>query len=230
MGKRQRPSWDDTWMSMAATIAKRSLCSRDQVGAVIASTTNRVVAVGYNNPTAGFDHQGENCLAWCPRARDMATLVGYEHDPSMMHKHELTTMETTMDETILEVDGVARYRFNHEDDNLTLMNEIMEKCGWRPRYETDKTRKTSDQPCVSLHAEANALVVCDRTQRELGTIYTTSIPCYDCAKLIANSGLARVVYLETGRGLERLEREKINPLAYLKDQGIGVTRYGPRTR
>lgn len=146
-------------MSMAATIAKRSLCSRDQVGAVIASTTNRVVAVGYNNPTAGFDHQGMDCLAWCPRARD-----------------------------------------------------------------------DSNQPCVSLHAEANALVVCDRTQRELGTIYTTSIPCFNCAKLIANSGLARVVYLETGRGLERLEREKINPLTYLKDQGIGVTRYGPRTR
>lgn len=146
-------------MSMAETIAKRSLCSRDRVGAVIASITERVVATAYNNPAAGFDHQGVDCTAWCPRVRD-----------------------------------------------------------------------DSDQPCVSLHAEANALVVCDRTQRELGTIYTTSIPCFNCAKLIANSGLARVVYRETKRGLERLERESINPLAYLEDQGIGVTRYESRTR
>lgn len=33
----------------------------------------------------------------------------------------------------------------------------------------------------------------DRTLREGGTIYVTSHVCYGCAKLIANSGLARVV-------------------------------------
>lgn len=47
--------------------------------------------------------------------------------------------------------------------------------------------------CPSLHAEANALMVCDRTVREGGTIYVTSHVCFTCAKLIANSGLERVV-------------------------------------
>jgi dCMP deaminase len=47
--------------------------------------------------------------------------------------------------------------------------------------------------CPSLHAEANALSVCDRSVREGGTIYITSHSCFNCAKLIANSGLARVV-------------------------------------
>lgn len=47
--------------------------------------------------------------------------------------------------------------------------------------------------CVSLHAEANGLMVCDRTTRLDGVIYVTSHVCWGCAKLIANSGLSGVV-------------------------------------
>lgn len=46
--------------------------------------------------------------------------------------------------------------------------------------------------CPSLHAEANALAVCDRSVRVGGTIYVTSHCCMNCAKLIANSGLTVV--------------------------------------
>lgn len=46
--------------------------------------------------------------------------------------------------------------------------------------------------CPSLHAESNALSVCDRVAREGGSIFVTSHVCYGCAKLIANSGLAVV--------------------------------------
>lgn len=52
---------------------------------------------------------------------------------------------------------------------------------------------TDYSDCPTLHAEANALSVCDRAQREGGTIYTTSHICFPCAKLIANSGLSTVV-------------------------------------
>lgn len=47
--------------------------------------------------------------------------------------------------------------------------------------------------CPSLHAEANALIVGDESARQGGTIYVTSHICFTCAKLVANSGLARVV-------------------------------------
>lgn len=53
------------------------------------------------------------------------------------------------------------------------------------------------RPCVAIHAEANALLVGDRTTREGGTIYTTSDVCFGCAKLIANSGVVRVVVART---------------------------------
>jgi len=48
--------------------------------------------------------------------------------------------------------------------------------------------------CVSIHAEANALLFCDRRERMDGVIYVTSVPCWDCAKMIANSGLGCVVF------------------------------------
>lgn len=47
--------------------------------------------------------------------------------------------------------------------------------------------------CVSVHAEANALIFADRRDYQGGTIYVTNPCCWDCAKLVANSGLARVV-------------------------------------
>lgn len=52
---------------------------------------------------------------------------------------------------------------------------------------------TSYEDCPSIHAEANALLFCDRKEREGGTIYVTGTICFTCAKLVANSGIRRVV-------------------------------------
>ncbi len=63
------------------------------------------------------------------------------------------------------------------------------------RYTRDE-RTESYSTCISIHAEANALLFCDRNDREDGTMYVTSAPCIGCAKLIANSGLKRVIITE----------------------------------
>lgn len=47
--------------------------------------------------------------------------------------------------------------------------------------------------CPALHAEANALSVGDRRDRVGGTLYVNSHVCFSCAKLVANSGLRRLV-------------------------------------
>ena len=47
--------------------------------------------------------------------------------------------------------------------------------------------------CLSVHAEANALISGDRSSWAGGTMYVTKHPCLECAKMIANSGLARLV-------------------------------------
>ena len=49
-----------------------------------------------------------------------------------------------------------------------------------------------------LHAESNAITkLAKSTQSSLGsTMYTTASPCLDCAKLIIQAGIFRVVYAE----------------------------------
>jgi dCMP deaminase len=61
-----------------------------------------------------------------------------------------------------------------------------------PRAKTGGSLSYDD--CVSSHSEANALMYSERLAREGGTLYSTRVPCFMCAKMTANSGLARVVY------------------------------------
>ena len=65
-----------------------------------------------------------------------------------------------------------------------------------------------------LHAEANAITkVAASSNSSLGaTIYVTSAPCIECAKLIIQSGIKRVVFSEmyrTEEGCELLKRAGI---------------------
>lgn len=72
-----------------------------------------------------------------------------------------------------------------------------------------------------LHAEANAItkVAASSNSSKDATIYVTSAPCIECAKLIIQAGIKRVVYAEKYRlneGIELLERagikvEYLNP-------------------
>jgi dCMP deaminase len=147
-----RPSWDATWLDVAFTIAKRSRCSRAQVGAVIVSKDQRISSSGYNGPSANLSLSGD-CIEWCPRAQGT------------------TPLDNTYDS------------------------------------------------CPSIHAEANALLYVDRSRVEGGTIYVTGAPCMQCAKLISNSGIARVVTVirevDTHRSPETV-------IEYLKKCGVSV--------
>ena len=65
-----------------------------------------------------------------------------------------------------------------------------------------------------LHAEANALTKVARSSNssEGATLYVTASPCLECAKLIIQSGIVRVVFSEHYRltdGLELLKRADI---------------------
>ena len=66
-----------------------------------------------------------------------------------------------------------------------------------------------------LHAESNALTkLAKSTQSSDGaTVYITLMPCYDCAKLMIQSGIKRVVYKEEYRdasGINILEKAGIS--------------------
>jgi len=78
----------------------------------------------------------------------------------------------------------------------------------------------STKPYV-LHAEANAItkIACSNNNSKGATLYVTASPCIECAKLIIQAGIKRVVYSEKYRlmdGIELLERAKIE-IVYVND-------------
>jgi dCMP deaminase len=140
-------------MSVADSIAKRSRCSRAQIGAVVISKDQRVSATRYNGPAATLAVEGD-CIEWCPRAQGVVPLTN-----------------------------------------------------------------TYDS-CPSIHAEANALLYVDRSRVEGGTIYITDAACYQCAKLISNAGIRRVVMRIGTRASHRLPDEIVE---YFLQCNIEVT-------
>ena len=66
-----------------------------------------------------------------------------------------------------------------------------------------------------LHAEANAITKVARSNNssEGATLYVTSSPCIECAKLIIQAGIKRVVYADAYRlsdGIDLLKRAHID--------------------
>jgi dCMP deaminase len=73
-----------------------------------------------------------------------------------------------------------------------------------------------------LHAEANAITKVARSNNssENATLYITDSPCMECAKLIIQAGIRRVVYSKKYRnteGLELLQRAEIE-LVYIDEE------------
>ena len=65
-----------------------------------------------------------------------------------------------------------------------------------------------------LHAESNALTKLAKSTQssDMATVYVTLSPCFDCAKLMIQSGIRRVVYAEKYRiidGIELLDKAGI---------------------
>jgi len=49
--------------------------------------------------------------------------------------------------------------------------------------------------CQAVHAEMNAVLQC-RAPERAAVIYTSTFPCFTCAKVIVNVGITRVVFEE----------------------------------
>ncbi|MDL2243489.1 dCMP deaminase family protein [Bacteroidales bacterium OttesenSCG-928-J19] len=76
-----------------------------------------------------------------------------------------------------------------------------------------------------LHAEANAITKIARSHNNSqgSTLYITASPCIECAKLIIQAGIIRVVYAEKYRltdGVELLERAGIEVVFINKEELI----------
>ena len=103
--------------------------------------------------------------------------------------------------------GAPRGRKNCSDMGICMRDKLNIPRG--ERYEL----------CRSVHAEANAITkVAKSSNSSLGsTLYVTASPCMECAKLIIQSGIKRVVY--------RREYRITDGIDLLKRAGIEVCKY-----
>lgn len=94
--EKTRPTFEEIYLQLAQTMAKRSTCSRLQVGTVITSVDFRkVLAVGYNGNATGLPnccdreepgncgclHSEENAVINCDSPRSVPKYVFVTHHP-----------------------------------------------------------------------------------------------------------------------------------------------------
>ena len=94
---------------------------------------------------------------------------------------------------------------------------------WCPRLQTGEQTSDYDN-CVTIHAEANALARADFSRIADGTLYVSSACCWSCGKMIANSGVSRVV-MQVDPKLDA-HRDPFRTIRFLEQSGVSVTIWG----
>jgi dCMP deaminase len=87
-------------------------------------------------------------------------------------------------------------------------------------FENECEDTEGDTKWYTLHAEANAITKLVRTggmSAEGSTLYLTLSPCKECAKLILQSGINKVIYLEKYRDCSGID--------FLKESNIKICQY-----
>lgn len=98
--------------------------------------------------------------------------------------------------------------------------------GGCPRFAEGSPSGSSYDNCISIHAEENALLWSDRTDRESSTLVINGTPCWGCAKKIAGSGVARLIYIldpayaDWPRAQDLLEQAGVRCFAVELDQEL----------
>jgi dCMP deaminase len=75
-------------------------------------------------------------------------------------------------------------------------NTRMLSVGYNGNYRGGPNERESDEPGLGglIHAEINALVKCDFNFHKKKHMYLTHSPCRQCAKLIVNAEITKVIY------------------------------------
>lgn len=86
-----------------------------------------------------------------------------------------------------------------------------------PRSQANSPGGSVYDNCIANHAEANALLWSDPHHRINSTLIINGSPCFGCAKLIASSGISRVVGVSDASYSQQDFVE-----TFLRDNGVDV--------
>lgn len=126
-------------------------------------------------------------------------------------------------------DGYNGTPSGFDNECETAQCEILKDSRYCPKYDNYISVVISPCNCKNcefstlstktyvLHAEANAITKLAKTSNSSvgATLYVTLSPCLECAKLIVQSGIKRVVYMEEYRITDGLD--------FLRELGVVLT-------
>lgn len=177
------PTQAEYAMFLAHAAAQRSAQAGRQVGAVVMSSDEEVIATGTNEvPCFGGG------LYWPEDENDARDHV-WERD-SNTH---------AIDQLIAKVADVVESHVA-VPDREAMIADLRGRTGLKDLTEFGRV----------VHAEMEALLACARVGSSPvgGTLYTTTFPCHNCAKHIVAAGIAKVVYVEPYPKSRALEHHK----------------------
>ena len=150
-----------------------------------------------------------------------------------MEKEQLTSTEKLdlLDERYLRMAGIwaeNSYCRRRKVGALVVKNKMIISDGYNGTpsgFENVCEDENNVTLPYVLHAEANAItkVAKSNNSSENSTLYVTTSPCMECAKLIIQSGIGRVVYSNRYRitdGLDLLKRAGIEIVYIDPDKDI----------
>ena len=189
--QKKKLRYDKLFMKIATDSAEMSFCERAKVGAVIVKD-NRVLVNAWNGTPSGY----ANC---CEEL---------SNDVEMFSR-------------------CCNAKIYELDDKLYCSN-CNNKIGFVDRLSDDLKREVGGfviKPNIKtnhkivIHAEANALLFAAKNGIATNNcdMYVTLSPCSECAKMIVQSGIKRVVYKEKYRDTSGID--------FLKAVGIVVEQF-----
>jgi len=145
-----RPSFDDLFIDIAATVSKRSTCTRKRVGSVLARD-NRIIGIGYNGSLPGQPHcnDGKHYCLIGPDGGCIRTQHAEINLICFLAKNGISTNETTFYITLspcytcaksIVMAGIKRVVYL-EEYRKTDGVELLEQCG----VEVEKYERREDR-------------------------------------------------------------------------------------
>lgn len=163
------PTQDEVQMATAFAQSHMSRCLKRKVGAVIVSSNNIPLAMGYNENPIGM----KPCL----------TEFRHCFKDEVMHKK------------LEKMGGVRCPKCGNTISEMRKPWKCTDPdCGENLKSVFFPSRNM--EVCTAIHAEERAIRSLGGRDAERGTLYATTYPCFQCARYIVDSGLKRVVYVE----------------------------------
>ena len=193
--------YDEIMLETAQLWANMSYCKRLKVGAVLAKE-NRILATAYNGTISGAENNCEEEFYICKKCKSNEIII-----------NQYKNINTNIDELDIECSKCDNKEHFNYDDFINVKQKYVKDAIFSTSKHFKKEFKTN--PFV-VHAEQNIITFCAKNgiNTNDSTLYITHSPCTECAKLIYQSGIKRVVYINEYRDLRGVE--------FLKKIGVEV--------